>query len=436
MKKQNIMFIFSLLLSIILLCSCSNQTTTKKPDYSFLNEVYNDNTANNTSQSTAHNSEEVTASSESTTNSEQTHNSSESAANSDQANMSEPSSSISTGNISDTETANNIEWPYELDFDGVNTDPLKEVKTGNLRTNYKFFSEISCLFCPDMENDILYYVNYDKDNYIYQLKDDNISLLVDMPAFCLQLWDNKLYFISFNDNNVNTIFKTGDIYCFDINSKKVELIQQTDAFSLVVDSYGIFYQTYDNGLEAYRIEFDSNTPQKVEDYFFYFPYNEYMIINDINDPINIYICNIETGEKTFLVPISYAQYQYLLFAEDYMVFSLNRLVYVLNLRTGKKDIYDIESMTGTFAAPVDYFLINNILYMVNTNRFLALDLSNGKLVFPSRYITYDEQINSWYVFAGKEHYYTVYNTKMFTLGNYLINERDLSNGKLTKELNQ
>jgi hypothetical protein len=346
-----------------------------------------------------------------------------------------------TANTSKQAIVNNKEWPYELDFSGVTTSG--KVKTANLRTNYRFnsFSSFtSCLFCPDIENDILYYVNYDKDNYIYELKDGNISLLVEMNAYCLQLWDNKLYFLSCNQNINNDDQKTGDIYCYNLDTKEVSLLLKTNAYSLFVDSYGIFYQNINlntSGFAGYRLDFNSTTPQKT-DYAFYFIYNEYMICtgSGSNDFDKLYLCNRDTGEKTFLISLVDAVNNNLRFGDDYMVFTLDSFVYVLNLKTGKKDIYDMKSMAAAFNGPIDYFINDNILYMVNTNRLLALDLLNGTLKFNNKFITYDEQITSYQIFAGKTHYYTVYNLDMLHPGDYLIDERSISNGELTKELNK
>lgn len=288
----------------------------------------------------------------------------------------------------------------------------------------------------------MYYVNYPRDNYIYQLKDGNINLLVDIPANNLQLWGNKLYFISPKYYDEAKDRKSGDIYCYDITDKRVELLLEAEAFSLVVDSYGIFYQANNgNAIEAYRLDFASTSPQKTE-YIFYFPYNDYMIINDMTD---LYLYNRETGEKTFLVPLIYANNNNLRFAGDYMIFNLeptlenkdDSRVFVLNLRTGKKDIYDILSIAGpTFRDAVDYFISDNVLYAANTNRLLGLDLSNGQLKFRSKYITYREAISSVCLFAGKDHYYTVYSPERYNLSNLQINERALSNGAITKELSQ
>lgn len=88
---------------------------------------------------------------------------------------------------------------YFMDFAGINSTYETPIN-GNLGINFKEHESLSLVY-PDPENDVVYFVNYGKDNYIYELKDGSATLLVDKKANFLQLWDNDLFFLCDESSN-------------------------------------------------------------------------------------------------------------------------------------------------------------------------------------------------------------------------------------------
>lgn len=350
MKK--FMYLFLLISILCLICSCKSEPDVYEPDYSaFKPDLKN---------------------------------------NSFTADLSKPDDNLTVpnpteeANIKDTKNSEESkksekQWPYELDFTGV--ESKIKGKTGNLVTNTNMFDHMldknySYLLCPDYVNGVTYYVNIDDDNYIYQLKDGVSTLLIEKEANYLQLWDNKLYFLSHNHKYEDRF--TGDIYCFDLENKELKLILKDDARSLYIDSYGIYYNKHP--LKSYRLDFGSDTPQELS-YAFLFSYNEYEI-QSIEDK-GIFLVNRETEEKHLLIPPENMSYYVSLYS-DYFTFINRTCVCMINLLTGERKIYDFndcKNLVGD-AYIFSFVIFDDIIYASPTGpRIYRYDMTNETAEF-------------------------------------------------------
>lgn len=79
------------------------------------------------------------------------------------------------------------------------------------------------LFCVDGTTGITYFVNQYQDWYIYSIKDNEVTLAVELPAQELTVWDGKLYFVIY-DYDLYELegMKSGDIYVYTPETGAVE----------------------------------------------------------------------------------------------------------------------------------------------------------------------------------------------------------------------
>ena len=85
------------------------------------------------------------------------------------------------------ESIHNIQVISSLDTATIN-------EKNTLDVNIKSGSN-QILLCNDYENDIVYYINYGRDYFIYRIKDGKSELVVEMPAKSIFHKRGKLYFI-------------------------------------------------------------------------------------------------------------------------------------------------------------------------------------------------------------------------------------------------
>ncbi|NLJ96528.1 MAG: hypothetical protein GX321_05195 [Clostridiales bacterium] len=111
---------------------------------------------------------------------------------------------------------------------------------GNISVNIKEDNQV--LLCKDPVYDIVYYVNYGVDYFIYRIKDGKSELVASMPAKRLFCIDGKLYFIleSYAIYALKDM-KDGNIFCYDPISGEVERIIDAKADKMFVYKDGIYY---------------------------------------------------------------------------------------------------------------------------------------------------------------------------------------------------
>lgn len=150
---------------------------------------------------------------------------------------------------------------------------------GNLPANVK--GEMSqVLLCKDPVYNVVYYVNYGEDFFIYRLKDGKSELAVELPARNLFCIEGSLYFVvdSYDVYSLKGI-KTGNIAKYDPLSGEVSIISDANAAYMIVYADGIYYKTETiteeakDGrmgsiiIELYYYSFATRNTEKIDDLY-------------------------------------------------------------------------------------------------------------------------------------------------------------------------
>ena len=114
-----------------------------------------------------------------------------------------------------TPTEAPLGYPINMDIDidteacnGMNRKFTRDTESG------------ASLFCLD-KNETVYFVNQNRDNYLYQMKDGNVQLAVALPVKEVYVWEDYVYFMIKEDIEEK---KAGDIYRYRKDTKEVELV--------------------------------------------------------------------------------------------------------------------------------------------------------------------------------------------------------------------
>lgn len=287
-----------------------------------------------------------------------------------------------TLNISPTDSSVKEEpWPYPLDFNGITpTGAYDTYKTGNLIFNMNGINPtLSYLICPDLDNDMIYYVNYGDDNYIYKLKDGLSTLVLEKEAFQLSLWENKLYFLARHETSDRN---EGDIYCYNLGNGELQLLQKAKAYYLLVDSLGIYYEEIINSDTSerryYRLGIDGNSLEKLDNRY-YLSYYDYQIIQN---KTAVVLQHKDTKEEFFIAPYEYGSWGLTIY-DNHIILHRDSVFYIINLLNGDKKAIQYSNSKSQV---VDYVIIDNNMYL----RDKKIDLSTGT-VSSYGYISYDKK---------------------------------------------
>lgn len=284
-------------------------------------------------------------------------------------------------------------WPSDLvDFEGAKSECLTP-KNGNLDINEKicYSREPFNLICLNPDNQTVYYANYGKDGYIYQLNGSSSKLLVKKKANFLQIWNNELYFMS--DKLDEQSLEYGGIYKYNLKTGILKLIIKTEAKWLTVNSNGIYFvrQKSNNGktfkLDICHIKFGKNIPSKLSgtDGLDFLVYKNIIIKNDYNG-LTLYD-KLKKKEYTLIVPKDGIEINHMAGLDKGILYYENENnLLCLNLQSGEKKVYDINKLinnsnsiySGTRSL-YNYTLFKNELFIsTETNVILRIRQSDDK----------------------------------------------------------
>lgn len=140
------------------------------------------------------------------------------------------------------------------------------------------------LFCIDADTGVVYFVNQNKDSYIYRIKDGVVELAVSIPARELYTYDGVLYFMaeSYGKYTMEEM-KDGDIYCYTPEDGKVELVyafeEEVDrkTCKMLVNENGIYF-FFEGAREEMAVDGRTLTRISYNDY--YLPFGEKEAVSD------------------------------------------------------------------------------------------------------------------------------------------------------------
>lgn len=275
---------------------------------------------------------------------------------------------------------------YLSDFKGIKSD-YKTPSCGNLSINFKNESKL-CLVCPDTENGITYYVNYGKDNYIYQLKDKKNTLLVKKKANYLQIWNNELYFLqdSSEVDNTDSFCYPQNIYKYNLDTGELSLVLDVSANWLYVNAEGIFYtevkineENLTELITGYHLAFDSDTPEKTG-YTNFIPYKEYKLIYGSSGELVLH--NTLTNQ-TYQMTSDYITNNQASISDNNFYYIHRGKLCSLNLNTSKKVDYDVLHLGDRVKdIPVisSYCELNGTMYVtVWGSTLYMIDINRGTI---------------------------------------------------------
>lgn len=252
---------------------------------------------------------------------------------------------------------------------------------GNSFENSKGMNELSYMVCYDEKNQCTYYVNFGIDDYIYQRKDNETTLLIPKKVRYLQLWDNKLYFV-----NATGSLTTGDICCYDLSSKQLTKLVEGEMGHLYIDNDGFIfseseYNEADGTADVYtkKLNHDAVTPVPCEAYNLY-KYKDYVMqFNEHSEMVEM--VNRKTGEASPLFSYEYVT-AYRVYGSYVIVRDLDILL-VMDLLTGTKMIYDVSTLKcyDKSLHIRDYIVKDHILYATTeiSDIIVSIDLVTGTM---------------------------------------------------------
>lgn len=141
------------------------------------------------------------------------------------------------------------------------------------------------LFCVDPNTGVIYFINQNKDWFIYQLYKGKVEVVVELPARELYMWKGTLYFIVEDYDQYDFIgISENDIYAYtpaDGNVKFVYAAKELDdavESHLSVDEYGLHFYCSREGAE---IEYNGVKGYRTESFYYTLPFGCDQVVEDI-----------------------------------------------------------------------------------------------------------------------------------------------------------
>ena len=245
-------------------------------------------------------------------------------------------------------------YPINMDI-AIDTDACNGM-------NRKFTRDMesgASLFCLD-EDETIYFVNQNRDNYLYELKDGIVQLAVAMPVKEVYVWEDSVYFMVKEDIEGK---KAGDIYRYQKETKELELvyavgtIQGGQNHKLSVNAQGVHFNYSDivskEGditrvmVSYYTLPFGESEPRKDTknqgkagwgDYYF-----SYSLTEDSTQPAKVALVS-RTNEAEDSISINIGDFQYCVANDTIYSMQLGSCVIsTFNLKTQSRKVYNVKS---------------------------------------------------------------------------------------------
>ena len=257
--------------------------------------------------------------------------------------------------VTPTPTKQPIGYPIHMDI-AIDT----EACNGMNRKLTRSMDSGTSIFCVD-EEEMVYFVNQNRDNYLYQMKDGNVQLAVALPVKEVYVWEDYVYFMIKEDIEEK---KAGDIYRYRKDTKEVELvyalgtIQGGEHHKLNVNEQGVHFNYSEllssadgiirNKVFFYTLPFGASEPIKDttnqgkvgwKDY-----YVSYLLeTSDSIESSNIVLMNRIKGEEDS-IPLEIGEFSYCIVGNK--IYSMNlgsSVISTFDLKTKARKVYDFRS---------------------------------------------------------------------------------------------
>ena len=249
-------------------------------------------------------------------------------------------------------------------------------------------------FCYDEEQ--IYFANPRDGQFLYSYDGECLTRLVEMPAYCLNYFDNAIYFLSNGELIDPQDYTTvgGYLYRHDLSKGMTDKLSDFFMESLSVNNKGIFYQNPDeNGLTAvYRLDKSSDHNKPLYHSFSIQEYNGYHLYNVAGEEkIDFFLSN---GEENYQLPIEgIPRFDCIVNGKYYYKTQGEGSLKSIDLSTGEQN-----KITPEDDAVGDYTVFNGTEYLLLRNGKLAV-YKNGEI---ERLNCDNQQFE--FIFSGKNAY--------------------------------
>lgn len=286
------------------------------------------------------------------------------------------------------------------EFQGIDSN-YETLKYGNEEANIKLDSPFFPLrlLCSAPDSDVIYYANYGKDFYIYELKDGKSRLLVERKTNVIQLWKDELYFLDgLSDRKTGTV-NAQNICKYNLETGEVTVVVEGENIDFFISENGLYYQqgilyqeNEKHGLNIKQYRYDLDTEEsKVLEGMGYLQYKEYQLISEYQK--ESYLKNTYTGETINVIPENLSVKASII--GDLLFYKYSTEIYIINLKTGKKysvdfnEYYPLNNLAGEaygYSNLEDFTVIGDNLYVVDGTAFIyCLNLTTKEVTVLKEY---------------------------------------------------
>ncbi|WOO36610.1 hypothetical protein R2R35_22920 [Anaerocolumna sp. AGMB13020] len=267
---------------------------------------------------------------------------------------------------------------------------IEDKDNGVLSLNVKEESNL-VLMCKDSVNDIIYYVNYGRDYFIYRIKEGKVEPAVKMPAKRLFFMGDKVYFMLETYDIYNLIdMQEGNIFCYDPGTGDIKKIFDGSAAVMSVYKDGIYYKVENNAeMSLYCYSFAEGKSRKIEeDFLSTFRWRDYYIAHKVEEVskddelYKTYGTDRKLNRAVALVLKELGQNEIEILSEDPLIKNYaiadDKFYYMSDARTFI--IYDLitkeqKEYSLLMECDGDFIILDGYLYL---DSLLKLDLNTGK----------------------------------------------------------
>lgn len=258
------------------------------------------------------------------------------------------------------------------------------------------------LLCKDPVYDILYYVNYGEDYFIYRLKDGKSELAVELPARRLFCVGGELFFIVTGyDTYEFEGISDGNILKFNPLTGEVSMVVDKVVDTMLVYDDGIRYRVIESRKQQgnsatflvtsslYFYSFENNKTEKIEkDGVSLYKWNDYYVTDDIVIEGNIGTIvgeKLETldGMKTVYLTEDWKIKQYGYFIMEDKLYYKNNENQLVVIHIGQNKIETFPFITDYTN---DFTIIGDRVYYTSLNCMNLKDESQSKLISDDKLI--------------------------------------------------
>ena len=302
-----------------------------------------------------------------------------------------------------TPTATILPSPTDMPMPTIVEFSAKDFNSFNriLSMEYDFQVFGQSLFCVDGQTGVTYFVNQGKDYYLYQIKDDKVELVLSMPVKELYTYQGLLYFM-IEDYDIYELkeMHNGDIYCYNPETKMVELIYATGIIEgskqhrLTVEESGIYF-SYEKEKEGgifihySKLPFGETEPVQDEKFITMKGWKDYLLSFNPNLILESRTEREDGTREIIELPASRIRF---CVVGDMLYSSERTYISCINLETGEKTGYDfleiLKEVQGKNAIEnagfriIESFVITQEAIWLTTGSYLySMNLQSGEVTY-------------------------------------------------------